>query len=177
MRCSGGPRGAGSVGGVGRRRQGRERTRAELLRAACATAAPPPPASPGLLPPFGAPLPLPPSAQLRRAATSRHATVTTAAAGPAARSPLARSLGLRVHRCRAARHRRGVLANHLLRQRNVAGGVTSRGWRGGGGKGGRGEDFWETFSRSRPPPLAAGCAHAPCVERRSTRRFGRCSHK
>lgn len=55
-----------------------------------------------------------------------------------------------VHSCSARRDRRGAPANHCLRRRNVAGGVTSRGSRAGGRKAVSGKGFWETFSLPRP---------------------------
>lgn len=64
------------------------------------------------------------SAQPRRHQSTRYGD---AGSGCTRRALLTRLLWLPLHRCRATWHRRAALANRRLRQRNVAGGVTSRG--------------------------------------------------
>lgn len=107
--------------------------------------------SPSLVWPLPSPLPLPP---LLRSAAPPLSTRNSDDGGGGRTSCTLPTCLLRpyVHSCRTRRDRRGVLANHRLRQRNVAGGVTSRGSRAGGRKSASGEGFWETCSRPLPPP-------------------------
>lgn len=129
-----------------------QETRAALLRAACATAAPLP-RRVWRLPPFLPPT-LPPSAGLSRAATGRRAVVTTRAGGRA---------GERLDPPHAAYSRAPQCstgppggAGKPRRADGRGGRGTPPGRRAGARAAASGRGFWETFSSPRPP--AAGSA-------------------
>lgn len=153
--------GAGSAGRVGSRRLSKERTRAALLRAACATAAPLPPAESGLPPlPSSLASPLPLSTPLGRAATSRRATVTTPAAGPAT---LALALALRARPQYSTGSQGGADDPPFATEER--GGRSHVAWPVSGRKGSA--EWRRLLGNILPVPPsahAAPCAHAPRVD-------------
>ena len=115
------------------------------------------------------------STQPRHHRSARYGDASGGGGGGTLRAFSTRLLWPCVHGCSAQPDRKGALANHRLRQRNVTGGVTSRGLRARGRMVASGPGFWETSSEPQLSSQASGPAHAPCVARWSPPCFGGCT--